>query len=309
MKTKSKLSSLVLGTPEYVVAHSDWKKGRKKNPSMSFMNIKNPRLALAIAKNYTENYSQFPEKRNDWQYEDAILTEVKKEESGWVITTGCGSLWIDKKETSVVPKTGQLARYYGNGNQVRGIDLDGKNCRYKTEEQSRNEHKQWVLDQEKREKLAFENGKTLLDKHYKELPTVYKKRFDKFRSNNPDFRWKYESSEMDLCRQSIVTAKFIHEKLESKHAIGRVPKKEKESYALLVGQTLDWLAKLPTKKMMELIPGYSGDHSGNSFWHMMRLAFAYLTDKDKIVQMRGWLSVIVGSEEFGDVPRNREEAA
>lgn len=309
MKKRKRLSKLVFGTPEFVVLHSEWKKDRKRNPSQSFSIIKNPRRALIIAKNYVENYSQFPEKRNDFQYEDAFLTDVKREESGWSFTTGCGWLWINKEETSVVPKIGQLARYYGNGNQVRGIDLDGKNCRYKTEEQLRNEHKQWVLDQEKREKLAFENGKTLLDKYYKQLPTVYKRRFDKFRSNNPDFRWKYESSEMGLCRQSIFVAKFIHEKLESKHAIGRIPKKEKESYTLSVGQTLDWLSKLPTKEMMELIPGYSGDHSGNSFGHMMRLAFAYLTDKEKIVQMRGWLSVIVGSEEFGDIPRNRERVA
>lgn len=310
MKTKSRLSSLVLGTPEYVVAHNEWKKGRKKNPSMSFLTIKNPRRALSIAKNYAENYSQFPEKRNDLQYEDAILADVKKEKSGWSITTGDGMwLWVNKEETSVVPKNGQLARYYGRDSHVRGIDLDGENCRYKTEEQLRNEWKQWKLDQEKREKLAFENGKILLDKYYKQLPTVYKKRFDKFRSNNPDFRWKYENFEMNLCRQSIVVAKFIHEKLESKHAIGRIPKKENESYTLSVGQTLDWLFKLPTKKMMELIPGYSGDHSGNSLAHLMRLAFVYLTDKDKIVQMRGWLSIIVGSEEFGDVPKNRENAA
>lgn len=308
MKKKNRLGNLELGTPEYIVAHSEWKKSRGKNSSLPFLTIKNPHQVLIVAKNYVENYSQFPEKKNDFQYEDAFLTEVRKQESGWTITTGCGWLWINKEETLVVPKIGQFARYYGNGNHVRGIDLDGKNCRYKTEEQEREEWKQWSLDQEKRQKLAFENGKTLLDKQYKELSTVYKKRFDKFRSNNPDFRWKYESSEMSLCRQSIAVAKFIHEKLESKHVIGRVPKKEKGSYALSVGQTLDWLAKLPTKEMMELIPGYSGDHSGNSFGHTMRLAFVYLTDKDKIVQMRGWLSVIVGSEEFGDIPR-KEQAA
>lgn len=309
MKTKSSLRSLVLGTPEYVVAHSDWKKGRKKNPSMSFMQIKNPRQALAIAKNYAENYSQFPEKRNDWQYEDAILTEVKREESGWSIATDCGWLWLNEKETSVVPKVGQLTRYYGRGNHVRGIDLDGCNCRYQTERQLRDEWKKQQQEEEDRKKLAFEEQKDFLDKQYKQFPTIYKQRIDKFHRNNPDFRWKYENFEIKLCRESILIAKFIHERLESKRIIGRIPKKEKDSYTTAVEKTLNWLSKLSEKRMMYLIPGYSGGHSGNSFGCLRRLTFYYLTNQEMVVKMRGWLSPICGSEEYGDIPRNKEVAA
>lgn len=309
MKKKNRLGNLELGTPEYVVAHFEWKKSRGKNPSLPFLIIKNPQRALIVAKNYAENYSQFPEKRNDYQYEDAFLTEVKKEEDGWSITTGWGWLWINKEKTSVIPKVGQLARYYGNGNLVRGIDLDGCNCRYKTETQLRDEWKKQQQEEEDRKKLAFEEEKDFLDKQYKQFPTVYKQRIDKFRRNNPDFRWKYENFEILLCRQSILVAKFVHEKLESKHTIGRIPKKEKDPYTASVEKILNWFSKLSEKRKVYLVPGYDDGHSGNSSGCLKRLAFFYLTDQKMVVRMRGWLSPICGSEEYGDVPRRTEKAA
>lgn len=67
---------------------------------------------------------------DDFEYEDHLLTEVRKEGDGYVLVTGQGCLWAD--DPGFEPKVGQYARYYGRGFGyiVRGVVIDGRTVRY-----------------------------------------------------------------------------------------------------------------------------------------------------------------------------------
>jgi len=47
----------------------------------------------------------------------------------------------------------------------------------------------------------------------------------------------------------------------------------------------------------------SDDHSGNTFGMAVQLAWLYSTDPENVVKLYGALAPLVGSEEYGCVPR------
>lgn len=314
MITKKQLRNLVPGSPEYVYAHAQWRKKRGKlHSTMSFSLIKNPARALLIAKNYLENYKKFPNKVTDPKIHDEILLSVERIKDGsCAISTRCGSLYVEEtKDSGEIPKAGQLVRYYfmgrdaGIGATIRGLDFEGRHCRYETEQQVMDQRKKWIEDSENRDRQKFQEEKALLDKRYNQFPAVFKQRIDKFRNNNPDFRWKYEASESELCRQAVLLAKYLHTKTGARQKIGKIPEADKKSYSESIEEYAKQFEKLPVKMQVDLVKGYSDSHSGNSESHVLMLAYFYLTNPLKVIMFHGWLSIICGSEEFGDVPRKK----
>lgn len=48
----------------------------------------------------------------------------------------------------------------------------------------------------------------------------------------------------------------------------------------------------------------SEGHSGNTFGMACRLAYLYLTEPENVIKLHGALAPLVGSKEYGCVPRD-----
>ncbi len=222
-----------------------------------------------------------PRKMFDGQYRDSVISSVSESKNGWSITMKEGfSFWVPK-EYGVEPLLGQIARFYGRGfgYVVRGLDIDGEECFYRTAQEQDDKNAQEICDSQAEQKAEFEKNKTVVDARYEKLPDVFRRRIDKFRANNPDFRWKYEGYEMFTCEQAVLIA----EALGSTEAISVFADKD-------------------FKEQQLLVPGLSDGHSGNTFGCACYLASAYLGSPDAVIAQYGALAPLVGSKEYGCVP-------
>lgn len=222
------------------------------------------------------------EKHEDREYQETKVVAVKKDKEGYEITREEGWMFYVSKEHGVEPKIGQVARFYGGGigRPVRGLDLNGQEVFYRTPEQQAELHAQSVREHEAKDKVEFEQNKVELDAQYQALPEVFQRRIDKFRTNNPDFRWKFEAYEMLVCTQAVMIAEAL-----------------KTSTAIQSWKDMDF------KKQKRLVPDLSNGHSGNTFDAACFLAMLYLEQPEGVVEQHGAMAPLVGSKEYGCVPR------
>lgn len=242
-------------------------------------------------------------KSQDKQFRDVVIKEVSKDsftsEDGW-------SFGI-KKEWGVKIKPGDVARFYGKGigYTVRGLDINGVQCFYRTEKQQEAEHAKWVRNNEAEQKAKFKKNKASLDAKYQNLPEVFQRRIDKFRTNNPDFRWKYESYEMFCCEQAVIIATAIGKQLVDEAMAQGLPlKKAKKIIAKRAPTALQKFSDMDWEKQKKLVPDLDDGHSGNTFGCSVRLAYFYVSEHtENIVKLHGALAPLVGSEEYGCIAR------
>jgi len=289
---KAEITQFYPWSAEYVVAHALWRKSRGRRPSMSYRGERNPRKALCLAI-----------RMGDEEFEDVVVREVNDDsfvrEDGW--TFGI------QKEWKIVPRPGDIARFYGRGigSIVRGLDINGVECFYRTEEQQAGENARQRRDFESKERAEFEKNRGSLDEKYQKLPEVFKKRINKFRTNNPDFRWKYEAYEMFCCEQAIIIAAAIGKRLFDDVAAEDLSFDDAKK--AIIDKTFSAFKEfydMPWEKQKELVPDIDDGHSGNTFGFSMALAQFYVSDQlDAIVSLYGALAPLVGSEDYGCVAR------
>jgi hypothetical protein len=135
------------------------------------------------------------------------------------------------------------------------------------------------LENEQREKEReekFEREVSQLDSLYASLPTVFRRRIDKFRTTNPRFRIDFEGYEMSCCIDAVRLAERLKttEKLAS-------------------------FGKMKWEEQIKLVPGLFEGHSGNSFGMAMRLAYHYLTNPANVIREHGALTALVGCAQYG----------
>ena len=216
--------------------------------------------------------------------ETEIIESVTKSDGYYNIQTKSSGFGLELKY-GVEPKKGDTVEVeVTNGSTIRGVKLNGVKVFYKTDEDLAREHKEWCENNKKRQLEEFEKEKDSLDAKYNALPKVFQERIDKFRANNPKFRVEYESYEMFCCEQAVEIANA----LQTKEAI--------KEFA-----DLDW------KEQVKKVPNLDGGHSGNTFGMSCRLAYWYLDNPENVAKEHGSLSVLVGSEEYGDVAKDSTE--
>ena len=220
------------------------------------------------------------EKHEDHEYQEIKVAAVKKCEMGWEITREDRWVFYVPKVHGIKPKVGQVARFYGGGigYPVRGLDLDGQEVFYRTPAQAAKLHAQRTRRQNAKDKAEFEQNKVKLDAQYRALPEVFQRRIDRFRTNNPDFRWKYEAYEMLACTQAVMIAE-----------------------ALKTSAVIKSWKKMDFDKQKRLVPGLSNGHSGNTFDAACFLATVYLKQPEKVVEQHGAMVPLVGCKEYGCV--------
>lgn len=210
------------------------------------------------------------------------------------------------------PEEGDNIVVYDRGGRVRGVDLNGERVFYLTDEQLRERHEKQVEEMNTARKERFAEQREELDARFDALPPEFQRRIELRRERNPDFRWQYESYEMNCCEQAVVFAnQALHETDEDAtracewlHGWAMI---HSDSHPEDKGE--DWAGWAPFNKRAEhydystqkkLMPGMSDDHSGNTFGAALQLAYAFLQDPEDVPLMYGALAPLVGSEAYGD---------
>jgi len=176
------------------------------------------------------------------------------------------------------------------GYPVRGIAVAGKVLWYRTEAEQGEENRRLAekMKQERRER--FERDKADLDRQYAALPEVFRRRIDRFRENNPDFRWEYEAYELFCCAEAV---KIAHTAIRE--------------YVTTPGEWIQRFYKMPYEEQV-LIAGIEDGHSGNTFGMACALARLFCEHREGVARAHGALAPLVGSKAYGCVPREDEES-
>lgn len=226
--------------------------------------------------------SDYPPK--DTEFTDERIKSVRpcSDGNGWQITRYDGWSFFVPPESPIEPNPEMEVRFYGEGigRPVRGLFLDGVKVFYRTEQEESERHRQWCADREREQKHDFEKNRAETDRRVAALPTVFQERLARFRANNPDFRWKYESYELFCCEQAVEIAK----------ALGSADK-------------VRAFKDLPWKDQQAAVPALSDGHSGNTFGCACALAYCYLVEPGNFQKMHGALAPLVGSQEYGCIPK------
>jgi len=225
-------------------------------------------------------------KKNDMEFYEAKLSNVSDYDQDYLeLTCELGCMCCPKIK-GFIPLPGMTVRFYGKGygHTVRGIDIDGHISFYRTPEQAEEDHRKMCERYDLESRQAFKKQKKQLDKDYDGLPDFFQKRIDKFRRNNPDFRYKYESYEMFCCKEAVKIA----DTLKTQEVLERWAK-------------LDWAEQ---KQMVDIDDG----HSGNTFGCAVYLARLYLSEyPENVIELHGAMAPLVGSEEYGCVPKKQSQ--
>lgn len=212
--------------------------------------------------------------------EKGIIGKVIEDETRFYIDIeGSWSFGLSK-EYGAKPKAGDaITLHIVNVSTIRGVDLNGIQVFYKTDAELEQEHKEWLEKYKKEKQDTFKKDKAQMDFDYETLPNNFKKRIDRFRTNNPNFRVDFEKYELFCCKEALKIAS--------------------------VCKTQDDIKKfhdLGFEEQIKILPTLSNDHSVNTFGCACMLAKLQLYFPDRVSEMHGSLSPLVGSKEFGDVP-------
>lgn len=227
----------------------------------------------------------------DGEWEEYQLDRVRESADGYELGFDDGLCFWCPRVESVVPKVGDTIRLFGRGfgYTVRGLLVNGRVVFYRTEAEQEEENRRTVEESRRQRREEFEKNRAKLDADYDALPPIFQARVDKFRRNNPDFRWEYEDYEMFCCTQAVLLAQTLGS-VEAIRAWDKINSAEHDP-------PYDYKAQVAA------VPGWSDEHSGNTHGMAVALACWYLTQPEAVERMHGALAPLVGSAEYGCVPR------
>lgn len=237
----------------------------------------------------------------DEEYEDSTITEVKEFDDYYDLRfesmgIGMAKSYDGHPPHGIVPKIGDQYRSYGEfGQPARGMAINGILVYWHSPDEQRDIHKEWVAQANQDRRDKFEKERPSLDAQYEALPDIFKKRIDRFRQNNPDFRWEYESYELFCCTEAM---KFVNH-FKTFEAF--------ERYAALTQCSITdekerWYREWEEQKAIDRAAGIADGHSGNTHGMAVALAGYYLRQPEAVAKLHGALSPLVGSWAYGDMP-------
>jgi len=223
--------------------------------------------------------------KEDNQYSKYVITKVSKSDNGYEISSDIGFMFFDNP--TIVPEVGMEIKYYGKGfgYAVRGVVINGVIIYYRTPEENEKDFRAYLEEEKKKKEQKFQDNKIELDKRFDKLPESLRKRIERFRANNPDFRKEYEDYELFCCEEAVKIANSL--------------------------KTVDALEKwknLNYEEQIKLVNIDSG-HSGNTIQCSMALARHLLQDENKnsIPTVHGAMCPLVGCKTYGDMGGYEDE--
>ena len=158
------------------------------------------------------------EREADQSWNDYLIKEIESDDGESATVTVGEPLWLNRKmgmggwttsmpwPISPRPVVGMKIRVWSNGNQNHGVSVhigpDIVPVYYKTKREMDVEHAAWIADHQKKQRQDFVDNVVRLDLEYEQLPGPLKRRIDRFRDEDPDFRWKEEAYEMAACAEA-----------------------------------------------------------------------------------------------------------
>jgi len=214
---------------------------------------------------------------NDMQYEENVITDVKKYENGYDIELDDSAWHFLVDDVGIEPHIGDVARFYGEGfgRSVRGLLINNQTVFYRSVKEDK-KHQENIRKKMKFErKERFENDKVKLDNEYASLPPEFQLRIDRFRKGNPEFRIDYEAYEMSVCVDAVKIANTLKTK-----------------------EKIEEFSNMKYEDQRQLVD-FSDGHSGNSFSFALLLAKLYVSKPELVEKYHGALTPLVGCKEYG----------
>lgn len=216
----------------------------------------------------------------DRQYEDHKLDKVDASEEGWTLHfDGSYCTFVENTRCQVAPQPGETMRRYGRGfgYPVRGVVINGRVYRYRTDAEEAQHHREQVAEQKKRRGEEYEAKRADYDGRVVALPEPFRLRVERFRAlGGNEWRYEFEPYELFTCEQAIVIAEAV------------VTVAELESFT-----------KLEYEEQRRRVPKLDGGHSGNTFGMACQLARLLIERPDLLPKMHGALCALVGCEAYG----------
>ena len=227
--------------------------------------------------------------------DEAEITAVEDGKEYWGLSFDSGG-WSLAKSYGREPKVGdKISIRTAQGSKVVGCKINGEMVFNKTDEEVDEEHAAFVAKMKADRLVAFEKEKPDLDRRYAALPRLFQLRIDKFRANNPNFRPEFEAYEMFCCDEAvkIATALGAH----GRHA----PEGADDLQDIFTN------FKNLSYEEQKKLTGLDDGHSGNTFGIAVHLAYLYLKTPENVPKLHGALATLVGSQEYGCVPKDAPE--
>lgn len=267
------------------------------------------------------------EREADQSWNDYRIKEVENDEGDEATVTVGDALWPNRKigfggwttrmpwPISPRPAVGMKIRVWSNGSRNHGVTLLAPPDEaavydppipvyYKTKREVEVEHAAWIADHQKKQRQDFVSQVTKLDEAFEALHPVLKRRIQRFRDEDPNFRWQSEAYEMASCSEGTRLYNAAMDPATGvllKHHLVRLPTNlTQSSWDIPDGDmgVLDWpntpemrLRAIDAinskvngynyKLMEELFPWIDPGHSGNTWGHAVKFAFLLIRDGDE----------------------------
>lgn len=216
----------------------------------------------------------------DREYQEGKVEEVRAyPEGGWDVKWDGWNLLVPSELCQQAPTVGETIRCYGRGigATVRGIAIDGRVYRYRTDAQEKQLHKDQVAEHDRKRAAAYESKRADFDAQVAALPEPFRLRIERFRDlGGNEWRYQFEPYELFSCEQAVVFAE----------ACGTV-------------DGLRAFHALPYEEQRRRAPKMSDGHSGNTFGQACALASCFLTNPETVPKMHGALCPLVGCDSYG----------
>ena len=175
------------------------------------------------------------------------------------------------------PKVGMTVKTYGKGfgYSIRGVVINDTIIYYNTEEEAKANFDKYLKDEKAKKIKNYNKNIKKIEAEYNALPEIFRKRIDKFRKANEDFKYEYEGYEMFCCKEAVKIAK-----------------------ALKTVEAIDLWKDAPYEKQKTVVDIDDG-HSGNTFGCACGLAKLYIQSPEYVLLAHGALTPLVGCEAYG----------
>lgn len=226
----------------------------------------------------------------DTEYTEERIAEVTPYEAGdgWSLHfEGCG-IGCPGDLCAQAPAVGETARLYGKGlgSVVRGLIIEGRVYYYRTEEQEKARHAEWVEKQVLARAEMLEAERIDRDARRAKLPEAFQQRLNEYERRNPNWRREYESYELGVCEDAARIAAHFGSDQEALRRFG----------------SQSWEEQFAT------VPGLFNGHSGNSWGMVLQLAIRYQRGPKFVAGAHGALCGLVGCAEYGCPGADLKEA-
>jgi hypothetical protein len=176
------------------------------------------------------------------------------------------------------------ARFYGRGIgfNVRGVVVDGHTFFYRTPEQEKQRHQEWVANLKRERAEEYERTKGDMAARLQAYPEVFRRRIERFLKNSPT-AWEHQGYEMAVCDAALRIVDVYRSKAE-------------------------FDAWVESEYRPQLVKTDDLELSGNQWDMAKRLAYWWYTERENIWKDHAAISLLIGCEEAG-CPPVKEAAA